>query len=89
MSGLRETVDESDARACLSAVAWSGQALRVWAQKNQIDDGPCTLGKHPSVERLCEGVGEAVADEACRARSGPAGGRHRTSLSGLCGGLLS
>ena len=37
MSGLRKIVDERDARACLSAAGRSGETLRSWAQRNQVD----------------------------------------------------
>ena len=37
MSGLRKIVDERDARACLAAVAKSGEQRRVWARRHGID----------------------------------------------------
>jgi hypothetical protein len=37
MSELRKVVDERDARACLSALARSGETLRAWARRNRVD----------------------------------------------------
>lgn len=37
MPGMRKVVDERDARACLSALARSGETLRRWARDNGID----------------------------------------------------
>ncbi len=37
MSTLRKIVDEKDARACLSSVARSGEALRAWAKRHRVD----------------------------------------------------
>jgi hypothetical protein len=37
MTRLRKVVDERDARACLSALARSGETLRGWARRNEVD----------------------------------------------------
>jgi hypothetical protein len=37
MPGLRKVVDEKDARACLAAIARSGETLGRWTQRNGID----------------------------------------------------
>jgi hypothetical protein len=37
MSTVRKIVDEKDARACLSAVARSGELLRTWAKRHRVD----------------------------------------------------
>ncbi len=37
MTGLRKVVDERDARACLAALARSGETLRAWARRNRVD----------------------------------------------------
>lgn len=37
MTGLRKVADERDARACLSALAKSGETLRGWARRNRVD----------------------------------------------------
>lgn len=37
MSTLRKIVDEKDARACLTAVARSGESLRAWAKRHRVD----------------------------------------------------
>ena len=37
MSTLRKIVDEKDARACLTAVARSGETLRAWAKRHRVD----------------------------------------------------
>lgn len=37
MSTLRKIADEKDARACLTAVARSGESLRAWAKRNRVD----------------------------------------------------
>jgi hypothetical protein len=37
VSTLRKIVDEKDARACLVAVARSGETLRAWTKRHRID----------------------------------------------------
>lgn len=37
MSALRKIVDETDARACLAAVARSGETLRAWTKRHRVD----------------------------------------------------
>ncbi|MBX3264690.1 MAG: hypothetical protein KF782_33770 [Labilithrix sp.] len=37
MSTLRKIADEKDARACLTAVARSGESLRMWAKRHRVD----------------------------------------------------
>lgn len=37
MSTLRKIADEKDARACLTAVARSGESLRAWAKRHRVD----------------------------------------------------
>lgn len=37
MTTLRKIVDERDARACLAAVARSGETLRAWTKRHGVD----------------------------------------------------
>lgn len=37
MSTLRKIVDEKDARACLAAVARSGETLQAWTKRFRVD----------------------------------------------------
>jgi len=63
MPGLRKVVDEKDARACLAAIARSGEELGQWTRRNGVD------GRSLGAWR--NNLGSRSPGKA-RARSGPA-----------------